>query len=157
MVHAALFLLTLEAANADLVFTISLKRSTRNLQLSTNSPADYPVFRQSIADDSRLLGNVCKVHERAYAPWVRILNERANSIGIPALDGSHWYGPPVPSVGHLVAKGRSACCVPSTYWAVLGQGKAQLTGSQPAYLQLWRPQSHRRTLTLTFFTPTSTP
>jgi hypothetical protein len=34
----------LEAANADLVFTISLKRSTPNLLLSTNSPADYPIF-----------------------------------------------------------------------------------------------------------------
>jgi hypothetical protein len=34
----------LEAANADLVFTISLKRSTPNLQLSTSSPADYPIF-----------------------------------------------------------------------------------------------------------------
>src|ERR1700693_4424857 len=44
MVHAALLLLMLEAANADLVFTISLKRSTPNLLLSTNSPADYPIF-----------------------------------------------------------------------------------------------------------------
>jgi hypothetical protein len=43
MIHAALLLLMLEAANADLVFTISLKRSTPNLQLSTNSPADYPI------------------------------------------------------------------------------------------------------------------
>jgi hypothetical protein len=34
----------LEAANADLVFTISLKRSTPNLLLSTNSPADYPIY-----------------------------------------------------------------------------------------------------------------
>jgi hypothetical protein len=33
-----------EAANADLVFTISLKRSTLNIQLSKNSPADYPIF-----------------------------------------------------------------------------------------------------------------
>jgi hypothetical protein len=31
MVHAALLLLMLEAINADLVFTISLKRSTQNL------------------------------------------------------------------------------------------------------------------------------
>src|SRR5471030_1089303 len=43
MFHAALLLLMLEAANADLVFTISLKRSTPNLLLSTNSPADYPI------------------------------------------------------------------------------------------------------------------
>ena len=28
----------------DLVFTISLKRSTQNLQLSTSWPADYPIF-----------------------------------------------------------------------------------------------------------------
>jgi hypothetical protein len=34
MVHAALLLLMLEAVTTDLVFTISLKRSTQNLQLS---------------------------------------------------------------------------------------------------------------------------
>jgi hypothetical protein len=34
----------LEAVPTDLVFTISLKRSTQNLQLSTSSPADYPIF-----------------------------------------------------------------------------------------------------------------
>jgi hypothetical protein len=33
----------LEAAHADLVFTISLRRSTQILQLSTSSPADYPI------------------------------------------------------------------------------------------------------------------
>jgi len=57
MVHAALLLLMLEAANADLVFTISLKRSTLNLLLSTNSPADYPIFvpilLQKSVDDCR--------------------------------------------------------------------------------------------------------
>jgi len=36
MVHAALLLLMLEAVTMDLVFTISLKRSTQNLQLSTS-------------------------------------------------------------------------------------------------------------------------
>src|SRR6266704_3813922 len=44
MVHAALLLLMLEAVTTDLVFTISLKRSTQNLQLSTSWPADYPIF-----------------------------------------------------------------------------------------------------------------
>jgi len=44
MVHAALLLLMLEAANAEPRFTISLKRSTPNLQLSTSRPADYPIF-----------------------------------------------------------------------------------------------------------------
>ena len=45
MLHAALLHLMLEAVNADLVFTISLKRSTQNRQLSTSCPADYPIFR----------------------------------------------------------------------------------------------------------------
>src|SRR5664279_4043371 len=44
MVHAALLLLMLEAVTTNLVSTISLKRSTQNLQLSTSSPADYPIF-----------------------------------------------------------------------------------------------------------------
>ena len=46
MVHAALLLLMLEAVHTDLVFTISLKRSTQNFQLSTSSPADYPICWQ---------------------------------------------------------------------------------------------------------------
>ena len=36
MVHAALLLLMLEAVHTDLVSTISLKRSTQNLQQSTS-------------------------------------------------------------------------------------------------------------------------
>jgi hypothetical protein len=44
MVHALLPLLMLEAIPTDLVFTISLKRSTLNLQLSTSWPADYPIY-----------------------------------------------------------------------------------------------------------------
>src|SRR5271168_3170713 len=36
MVHSAFLLLMLEAVTTDLVFTISLKRSTQNLQLSTS-------------------------------------------------------------------------------------------------------------------------
>ncbi len=44
MVHAALLLLMLEAAKARPRFTISLKRSTQNLQLSTSWPADYPIY-----------------------------------------------------------------------------------------------------------------
>jgi hypothetical protein len=57
MVHAALLLLMLEAVDTDLVFTISLKRSTQNLQLSTNSPADYPSFGGK-ADMTRTLCDV---------------------------------------------------------------------------------------------------
>src|SRR6266403_1592866 len=44
MVHAALLLLMLEAVTTDLVSIIGLKRSTPNLQLSTRTPADYPIF-----------------------------------------------------------------------------------------------------------------
>jgi hypothetical protein len=45
MVHAALLLLMLEAAQCEPRFTISLKRSTQNLQLSTRTPADYSIYR----------------------------------------------------------------------------------------------------------------
>src|SRR4029434_3262222 len=45
MFHAALLLLMLEAVTHGPRFTISLKRSTLNPQLSTKSPADYPIFR----------------------------------------------------------------------------------------------------------------
>jgi hypothetical protein len=45
MVHAALLLLMLEAVTTDIVFTISLKRSTQNIQLSTScrpiTPSKY--------------------------------------------------------------------------------------------------------------------
>jgi hypothetical protein len=44
MVHAALLLLMLEAAQREPRFTISLKRSTHNLQLSTSWSADYPIW-----------------------------------------------------------------------------------------------------------------
>src|ERR1019366_3116061 len=42
MVHAALLLLMLEAVTTDLVFNISLKRSTQNLQLSTSWAGRLP-------------------------------------------------------------------------------------------------------------------
>jgi hypothetical protein len=44
MVHAALLLLMLEAAKARPRFTISLKRSTQNLQLSTGRRLITPSF-----------------------------------------------------------------------------------------------------------------
>jgi hypothetical protein len=37
----------LEAAKARPRFTISLKRSTQNRQLSTSWPADYPIYRSN--------------------------------------------------------------------------------------------------------------
>src|ERR1022692_4116820 len=42
MVHAALLLLMLEAVSTDLVSTISLKRNTQNLQLSTSWAGRLP-------------------------------------------------------------------------------------------------------------------
>ena len=46
----------LEAITTDLVSTISLKRSTQNLQLSTSWPADYPIcgLRVKVADRTDL-------------------------------------------------------------------------------------------------------
>src|SRR5262245_4745614 len=55
MLHAALLLLMLEAANARPRFTISLKRSTQNLQLSTSSPADYPILFAAVGGKADLL------------------------------------------------------------------------------------------------------
>jgi hypothetical protein len=46
VIHVALLLLMLQAAaNADLVSTISPRRNTPKLPLSTSGPADYPIFR----------------------------------------------------------------------------------------------------------------
>ena len=45
----------LEAANARPRFTISLKRSTQNLQLSTSSLADYPIFSLDSDDFADIL------------------------------------------------------------------------------------------------------
>ena len=53
MVHAALLLLMLEAVTTDLVFIISLKRSTQNLQLSTSWQADYPISNVGYCGDKR--------------------------------------------------------------------------------------------------------
>src|ERR1700726_1196547 len=50
MVHAALLLLMLEAVTTDLVFTISLKRSTQNLQLSTSWAGRLPHLCPGISD-----------------------------------------------------------------------------------------------------------
>src|SRR5476651_2090033 len=75
MVHAALLLLMLEAANADLVFTISLKRSTLILLLSTNSPADYPIYRgrsrhRGVGEIGLWsLATICDVGVRRLAYW----------------------------------------------------------------------------------------
>jgi len=54
MLHAALLLLMLEAVTHGPRFTISLKRSTQNLQLSTTSPADYPIFWQILLQKSAM-------------------------------------------------------------------------------------------------------
>ena len=63
----------LEAVPTDLVFTISLKRSTQNLQLSTSSPADYPIlwpFATDVAPQSN-------VRFQGYSDRVYIRAERA--------------------------------------------------------------------------------
>jgi len=44
----------LEAVHTDLVFTISLKRSTQNLQLSTSCSADYPIFRSMLLKKAKM-------------------------------------------------------------------------------------------------------
>src|SRR5947207_1882915 len=69
MVHAALLPLMLEAVDTDLVFTISLKRSTQNLQLSTSSPADYPIFNPESRHDGATLTSVKNAVLRRTVEW----------------------------------------------------------------------------------------
>jgi hypothetical protein len=57
MLHAALLLLMLEAVNHGPRFTISLKRSTQNLQLSTSCRLITPSECQKADIDSRALAN----------------------------------------------------------------------------------------------------
>ena len=72
MVHAALLLLMLEAASADLISPSAWKRSTQNLQISTRTPADYPILGpQSVRQRTS-----AKPHERrwlflGHARWAR--------------------------------------------------------------------------------------
>src|SRR5262245_19564372 len=51
-----LLLRMLEAANVDLVFTISLKRSTQNLQLSTNRRPITPSCRAQTGHAAEMVG-----------------------------------------------------------------------------------------------------
>src|SRR3974390_2140879 len=60
MVHAALLLLMLEAAKARPRFTISLKRSTQNLQLSTSCRPITPSL--GVRRDKAALSSGCKAH-----------------------------------------------------------------------------------------------
>jgi hypothetical protein len=50
------FLMLEAAANANLVSTISQKRNTPFLQLSTSGPADYPIFHRQRASRPRHAG-----------------------------------------------------------------------------------------------------
>src|SRR5580698_5289845 len=63
MVHAALLLLMLEAANARPRFTISLKRSTQNLQLSTSRRPIIPSLH-------RIATEMLRGRERREGPCV---------------------------------------------------------------------------------------
>ena len=60
----------LEAANADLVFTISLKRSTLNLQLSTSSSADYPIYVKRHKNDAVDAEAICEAVTRTNMRFV---------------------------------------------------------------------------------------
>src|SRR5262245_53631701 len=59
-----LLLLMLEAANVDLVFTISLKRSTQNLQLSTNRRPITPSQKSQSGHAANIVGGPSLTHLR---------------------------------------------------------------------------------------------
>jgi hypothetical protein len=96
MVHAALLLLMLEAANAGPRFTISLKRSTQNLQLSTSRRPITPfvAMTQQIGalDDAK---NFEKAFQKAFksafenvACSRRLAGHRTNGTGTRSLEGN---------------------------------------------------------------------
>ena len=66
----------LEAVHTDLVFTISLKRSTQNLQLSTSSPADYPIFISESGLSDRRRGMSGLGHNQTFC----------DAVGTPLFD-----------------------------------------------------------------------
>jgi hypothetical protein len=75
----------LEAANADLVFTISLKRSTQNRQLSTSCPADYPIYWGS-SDDAALNRGVTRFEADTAARAALIADgQPTGGIAIPVV------------------------------------------------------------------------
>jgi hypothetical protein len=72
---------------ADLVFTISLKRSTQNLQLSTSWPADYPI----LSPDS---GHIAASHQVTRRAMKRLMhctnfqkNQRQERTGDASVTG----------------------------------------------------------------------
>ena len=71
MLHAALLLLMLEAANARPRFTISLKRGTQNSSAIHKLPADYPIF----APDSDRIADIAEGPSCAIAA-IRLLRFR---------------------------------------------------------------------------------
>ena len=60
----------LEAITTDLVSTISLKRSTQNLQLSTSSPADYAIYVKRHKNDAVDAEAICEAVTRANMRFV---------------------------------------------------------------------------------------
>ena len=81
----------LEAVTADLSFTISLKRGTQNLQLSTTTPADYPIYwhladragalHMSAFDPKRTSTAICTV---SLAIVANELGDRVNGLRLHA-------------------------------------------------------------------------
>src|SRR5262249_9751979 len=92
MVHAALLPLMLEAVTTDLVFTISLKRSTPNLQLSTRTPADYPILHPQLRTLRRTLicaaqGRLCCKSRKlqGHVFFAKALTEKKSPIRIASI------------------------------------------------------------------------
>ena len=68
----------LEAANARPRFTISLKRSTQNLPLSTSSLADYPIYATKSDDRLSNCDPSLRANKRHLAPTLSAMQEAVN-------------------------------------------------------------------------------
>src|SRR5439155_731752 len=86
MVHAALLLLMLEAVRGPR-FTISLKRSTPTLQLSSRTAGQYPIFLPCV-DGSWLASQNFTSRRWSVQPCVRPVSAVRMTAGHSALRGS---------------------------------------------------------------------
>ena len=140
-------LLMLEAANADLVFTISLKRSTLNLQLSTSWPADYLIYVKRHKNDAVDAEAICEAVTRTNMRFVATKTPEQQSC--LTLHRTHQLvDPPVPLGNqcnpHVGLQGVAGC--PTDIQSqVAAIGRAQLRKSpRELRLQCFPPQDRFR-------------
>jgi hypothetical protein len=94
-----------EAVRTDLVSTIGLKRSTQNLQLSTSSPADYPIF--GIVGSSAIVECVDLQTGEVVEGWRNLPPSLSDVPPVPPWRRSAWHKKLLKEVANAVAPRRN--------------------------------------------------